>query len=188
MPNDNNTVDISALLSSQDEPPADTMTEETDTICDDMALRIALGVREVTAGGDQVLFISINPRFISGLWTRLSAMTDEAYPQVFRDNITLLEDPAVEKATFVTVGNLEEQFLRSHFTENGFLPRLEVFMQGSHINVNVSGQQHTLGIPVRLSIDTMRTLYFLEMKERLMPPRIVVPPMGARIETNLRER
>jgi hypothetical protein len=151
---------------------------------DSLALKLALGIRNVYQMNDQVAFVLVKPDLREGLIAALNALPDEAYPAQFKEHLGIHADESVEVVRLITQSDVEAMFLEQYFTANGVLPRLQHFLQTNTVRLRVGPVESEMPMPVRISLETLRFMFLWEQKERLAP-QIIKPPLGAQIQTSL---
>lgn len=157
--------------------------------CEELVMRLILDMQRMIAMGDMPIFINANPQLADEIRSRLMAVPDEEYPQVMKDSVPVYANPNVTAAAITPLSELERGFLEHHFTANGLIPKLRESLSKLGMTFQVApGVSHSMHVPVRMSTEVLRVLYFLEMKEKFIP-QIVVPSQrqfGADIEIRRR--
>jgi len=151
---------------------------------DGLAIKVALGLKQVHQIGDNVAFMLVHPNLFDGLTAALQAMPDEAFPQLFKEQLGIYPDEGANPVRIVTQTDLEGEFLQQYFTANGLLPKLQHAMQNSMSRLRIGGQEQDIPNPVRVTLETLRVLFVLDLKERLAPG-ILRPPMGSQVVQGL---
>src|ERR1051326_2817952 len=133
-------------------------------------MKVAIALNQVYQMGDQAACLLVNPALVEGFREAFAALPDETVPRLFKEQLPIEPDEEVGDIRVITGTDVEAQFLQQYFGPqgNGLLPRMQQYLQT---------QRH----PVRITLEALRILYLLDIKERVVP-QIIRAPMGAQLQ------
>jgi hypothetical protein len=128
---------------------------------EELAMQVAALLQQVVQSGDQIAMLYVNPQMREGFVKAFQSLPDEAVPPIVKEKLPIHEDAEVPDVQVITGSHMEARFLQTYFgpTAQGGNGKLEKL-------VNYLSQQP---YPVRINLDTLRTMYVLDVMQKIDP-------------------